>query len=523
VLDLACGSGSFLIRAYDALLGWEAELAGMPMEQLTQEYRMPVLRRNIFGVDLDPQAIEIARLNLLLRALRERQRLPELRDNIKRGNSLVSGGEAELRPFFADGWREKQPFEWEREFPEIMKAGGFDVVIGNPPYVRVDTIPNDEKRYYKQVYQTCVGKYDLYYLFFEKAISLVREGGFLAFITPNRFCTNSTGEKLRELLTSQGAEVQVTSVSQLPVFEDAANYPVITIVHKTASQPKRLIHASPEDVLDLLSGRPSYELTDRDMAALPRGIIPINCTERDIRLAVTVRKRAVPAKEFMKFHEGLRIPATYEQRRERGSAEIPIIKQFQFTRYSPVDEGAYLSTKNFKLLFPREPERVRACNSKKLVLAEDALRVEATLDASRGLCQGGVYFGVLVADDRYDIRYLLGLLNSKLISFVYKAFYSGIHMGGGYLRFRSEYLQELPIKRIAWGKPEEKRQHDRVVGLVEEMLALQERVAPLRNVPSEERAELERHIVQVDWAIDEAVYELYGLTDAERLLVERET
>ena len=129
ILDPACGSGSFLIRAYDELLRWHGVHTAMALEQLTHEYRMPVLRENIFGVDLDPQAVEIARLNLLLRALARRERLPTLAENVKRGNSLISGGEAELKLYFGDGWREKQPFDWEQEFPDVVREGGFDVVM----------------------------------------------------------------------------------------------------------------------------------------------------------------------------------------------------------------------------------------------------------------------------------------------------------------------------------------------------------------------------------------------------------
>jgi len=129
ILDPACGSGSFLIRAYDELLRYHARIRGKTPDELEWRDRLPLLTGNIFGVDLDDQAVQIARLNLLLRALARRETLPSLAENIRRGNSLISGGEAELRPYFGDGWREKHPFNWEQEFSGIMARGGFDVVM----------------------------------------------------------------------------------------------------------------------------------------------------------------------------------------------------------------------------------------------------------------------------------------------------------------------------------------------------------------------------------------------------------
>ncbi len=113
ILDPACGSGSFLIRAYDELLNYHAKVKGKTVADLDWMERMEVLTRNIFGVDLDPQAVEIARLNLLLRALSERKSLPSLANNIQCGNSLISGSDEELQQCLGDNFKEKKPFNWE--------------------------------------------------------------------------------------------------------------------------------------------------------------------------------------------------------------------------------------------------------------------------------------------------------------------------------------------------------------------------------------------------------------------------
>ena len=129
ILDLSCGSGAFLTRALDELLKHRAQLEGRAITELGQADRLSVLSSNIFGVDLDKQAVEIARLNLLIKALAQPGTLPKLSDNIKQGNSLISGGESELRSYFGDEWEAQQPFNWEKEFQGIMSEGGFDIVV----------------------------------------------------------------------------------------------------------------------------------------------------------------------------------------------------------------------------------------------------------------------------------------------------------------------------------------------------------------------------------------------------------
>ena len=165
ILDPACGSGSFLIRAYDELLNYHAKVRSKATTELDQFDRMPILTGNIFGVDLDQQAVEFARLNLLLRGLAKRDHLPPLTNNIRRGNSLISGTEEELKAYFGDNWRDKKPFNWEQEFKDIMANGGFDVVIGNPPYVRIQSLPRDEADYFRSHFKSAYGSFDLYVLF----------------------------------------------------------------------------------------------------------------------------------------------------------------------------------------------------------------------------------------------------------------------------------------------------------------------------------------------------------------------
>ncbi len=521
ILDPACGSGSFLIRAYDALLRYHADASDRPEEHIFSDERTAILKRNIFGVDLDSQAVEIARLNLLIRGLAQRELLPFLDQNIRRGNSLISGEPEALKKWFGDEWEEKHPLDWEKVFPKVMSDGGFDVVIGNPPYVRVDALPKEEKRLWKDGFGSAVGKYDVYYLFLELASRLISDKGCIGFITPNRYCTNTTGEQLRRLPLQPDSHLTVISVSRVPVFTDAAVYPVITVFRRADhGDVKRLTVydiARPEE---LPTASPSYELLGGKIDVLPRAIIPLGVTEKPLRLTLKILKKSPNAGHILKIQEGLRIPTSWESTTRRSPHEPLIVKQYQFSRYSIIQERTYLPLEYFAKLDSKRSQRVKNCLKPKLVFAEDALQIEATLDQTAGLCQGGVYYATLKPNPTHSLKYLLALYNSKLLTFVFKSLYSGIHMGGGYLRFRTQYLEELPLRPIDFSDKIEKGLHDVIVSKVERMLELQERMGPIRDVATSEREELQQLIDRVDREIDNLVYDLYGLTRAERKLVE---
>ena len=192
VLDPACGSGSFLIKALEMLNDKYIEL-GQDGDEVT---KLQILTNNIFGVDLDEQAVEIARLNLCINSLDGKMKLPFLTDNIKCGNSLVSGTDVELKKHFGTAFRDKRAFNWQEQFPSVFAQGGFDVVIGNPPYGA--ELSKEDQEYFKAVYD--IGSTDTAILFIKKAMMNLKHDGSLGFIIPKAFCFASNYEKIRNFI-----------------------------------------------------------------------------------------------------------------------------------------------------------------------------------------------------------------------------------------------------------------------------------------------------------------------------------
>lgn len=241
VCDPACGSGSFLIRAFEILdehAKREKNQKGLD-SAINYARKIQILTSNIYGVDLDNEAVEIARLNLLLRVVEMRSHLPSLVNNIECGNSLISGTEKDLEKFLGKNWRDKKPFNWKGEFSEVFKQGGFDAIIGNPPYIKeyVDKSAFDglhDSPYYQ-------GKMDIWTLFACQAIDHLKNGGYFSFIAPNSWLTNTGASVFRNKILKEGEIISFIDFGDFKVFKDAGIQTMIFIFQKKKPRSKYLV------------------------------------------------------------------------------------------------------------------------------------------------------------------------------------------------------------------------------------------------------------------------------------------
>ncbi len=226
ICDPACGSGAFLNQALEFLINEHAyidELQANLLEasMILQDVSNHVLEKNIFGVDINDESVEIAKLSLWLRTAQRGRKLTSLNNNIKCGNSLIDDPEI----------AGEKAFKWQNEFPQIFEKGGFDVIIGNPPYVRVQNLDYKTIDFYKNNFTVSFQRIDLYLLFFEKAYSLLNKTGVLSFINPTMFVNSDYGIGLRKFLKNKGL-TEIVDFGDLAIFEDAITYTGIFTLSK---------------------------------------------------------------------------------------------------------------------------------------------------------------------------------------------------------------------------------------------------------------------------------------------------
>jgi len=599
ILDPACGSGSFLIGAYQYLLDWHLkEYSNNPEKykkvlyqgpagdwRLTTAEKKRILLNNIYGVDIDTQAVEVTKLSLLLKVLEgeneetlnaqmrlfHERALPDLGNNIKCGNSLIGPDFYENQQLGLLDEEEAyriNAFDWKAEFPEVMSEhGGFDAVIGNPPYVRQEAL-GDIKDYFKQHYQVYHGAADLYTYFIERSITLLKRHGILGFIVSNKWLRSNYGMSLRSWLKHYHIE-EIIDFGDLSVFKKATIYPCIISIWKDApakdfyvSQVKTLKFDSLRDYVSEHNYKVNQaSLSDQgwSLSDMPIQLLFDKLCSLGVPLSNYVNKRIYRG-VLTGFNEAFVIN---NDTRSRLISEDPrseeVIKPFlvgrHTKRYQTPKINQYLiftrrgiEIKNYPAierhlvqfksrLMPKPKNWTgrkwegRKTGAYQWYEIQDTIDYYAEFEKPKIIVPSIINKAAYTFDDKgffsndktsiivTDDLYLLGILNSRLSDFVMHLISSTKR--GGYFEYKPMYLAQLPIRTIDFSDSTDKARHDKMVSLVERMLDLHKQLAAA-NTPHEKKV-IQTQIDATDRQIDNLVYALYDLTEEEIKIVEEAT
>ncbi len=450
ICDPACGSGAFLNAALNFLIA-EHKLIdemGARVEGATIVFpnvENSILENNLYGVDINEESVEIAKLSLWLRTAKPHRKLNSLNDNIKCGNSLIDD------PAVAG----EKAFNWQNEFPKVFAKGGFDVVIGNPPYVSANELKKSytEEAYntLKKNYRTAKGTVDLYIYFFEKGLSILNLNGLLSYITPNRYLSASYGYELRRLIITEKAFYQLIDYSDKKVFEDASTYPVITflknrtchddiICGKFDDGHNLISRLYPSDKLDILDDDILGFLLNDKLTITKKVIeesVSLTCVG-EINATSTAKEADDYAPLIFEIGEGYKLINT-------GTID-PFVTSWGFKNLTK--QGRQYLTPYLPNNSPLvSPNRHSLYSSPKIIISKIGLQCEAFYDKE------GIYASIdtnCIHSFTPDFlpEYVLCWLNSKLYNYTFECLFDGLRMSGGYLLYSSPNLRNTYIKHL---------------------------------------------------------------------------
>ncbi len=607
ILDPACGSGSFLIGAYQYLLDWYLEQYakeaskykkmiykdGLDQWKLVTKEKKNILLNNIYGVDIDRQAVEVTKLSLLLKVLENEnsdtlqsqmqlfheRALPDLSQNIKYGNSLIGtdffiGKNLEL--FERDDMENINAFDWDGKdgFANIMKAGGFDVVIGNPPYVRQESLGDAFKSYTQSRYETYAGTADLYVYFIEKSCKLLNKDGYYSVIVANKWMRGNYGQALRQFLEKRKI-YEIIDFGDLPVFQGATTYPCIIKVSNAKPKDFHVLKVSDldgsnrNDWLSTLMKKNAYKI---NLSYLSPSAWSLN-TEAEAKLLEKIKSAGIPLEEYTggKIYRGILTGLNEAfvidtETKDRLIKEDPkskeIIKPFlegkDIKRYGILENRKWLIfipwhfplhkdssikgvskeaeiefSKNYPSVYQHLLKFKRQLSNRNKV--ETGIRYEwyalqrCAASYYQEFEKSKIIWGNLAKEAPFsfdtsrayvnapgcifitDNLYTLGCLNSKLNWYYLKSIAAGRQ--GGFIEAKPTYVEQIHIPQVVATKNKQMEQ------LVDQMLYSRKQLHFAKS--DVDKKHYQQKIGIVDKQINTLVYELYGLTKEEINIIEK--
>jgi type I restriction-modification system DNA methylase subunit len=547
--DIACGSGSFLIEVYAQLLEHHVRyyLANRDKAKtdevferdgqlhLSLKKKKEILLNNIYGVDIDFQATEVTQLSLYLKLLEDATLseahqfglfketiLPDLKQNVVCGNSLVENDVDDGALFPENDVAKLKPMRPGDVFPRVIKRGGFDAIVGNPPYRMIQPHNTEPELidYMRKHFAAAEFKVDLFHLFLQRAVNLLRQNAFLGYIVPSTILNNVYTESLRKWLMER-CEINSIAVAPGKVFENADVHTCVIVFSRQVSsgirEKKRILTTS--ELSEGFSDDPNFHSSSvqGDFQQLPGCVWNILVNETNSSLVRKLIWQNVALRDLANINRGLITGdrQKYFSASRESKDYVPIVAGGDVQRY-------YVNPPSEFVLFVR-PESAGGCWDEDVHLAPHKVVVrQIGTGPTAGILQqpvavtGNIF--TVMGKTLEEEMYLLGLINSRIADFFWRVMFNDFKTSFPQVTIFS--LGQLPIRKLDRSSASETKQFDTIVKLVGSMIDLKHNLSIAKTDAEKNRLELQCE--SLDRQIDEAVYELYGLTAEEIRIVEGE-
>lgn len=564
---------------------------------LSLKQKQDILLNNIYGVDIDYQAVEVTQLSLFLKLLEDETTatandmqvlfkekiLPDLSKNIVCGNSLIGTDIYEGSMFPTEEEKKINAMNFENKFPDIMKNGGFDAIVGNPPYVRIQemkvSLPYAVPYLKKEYYSASKGNYDIYVVFVERGLELLNAQGVLGFILPNKFFNSQYGEPIRKVISTGKHLDRIVHFGANQVFKGATTYTALMFLRKSRQMEFDFIKV--QNITEWLA-KSKYETGKISTDDVSKKDWDFN-TGKSSNIIKKIKSNIL-LNDFANVFVGLQTSADdvfildiiSESKKhftlfsKSLNKEVKVEKDLFHHLVSGTDVKRYYTpNKRQYILFPYEikNEKASMIDWKKLVskypLTANYLQLNKKKleNREKGRMKNKKWYGYIYLKNmvkqtyikiciprlvdklhciidlkgeyyldnvdvcgitlkevymNHDLRYLCALINSKLLVW-YFPFISATFRGSWYSANR-QFISKLPIKTIDFTNQDEKAKHDKLVSLVEQILAAKKQLDEVKT--EKDKMYYESRCNSLDREIDKIVYELYGLSEEDIRIVE---
>jgi hypothetical protein len=525
IVDPAMGSGHFLLGTVKFLheklmeaLAKDEGSGGLGSRDL----RWEILHNCVFGADINPVAVELAKFSLWMFTASAENRLENLSDQLVVGNSLVTSEIFEQKatnkiPKVTED--DITPVDWKELFSQVYDTidPGFDAVVGNPPYISMLALDKAQhpgiKQHWKNHFKSASGAFDIFILFFELAFNLAKKNGRISFIVPNKFLAAEYAVEFRKVILDRVTFAELLDLSREKVWS-ASVYPIVPIFVNDKSKASFSTNVyRPKN-----SSLSSIEL----IAKVPRSTLekmPDLIWSFMSQPGVNWLLKALEAPEVLEnvsdicgastVSEGSEYPTLIVDRGTAPSGNYAkfVVSGTSFRYYStwgkaPVQYmGKRYKTPWIRLSDPMPDRRAEQARQKKIVMAKVALAPRGFIDTK------GEYVGAYttyIFEKAIPLAFIAGIVNSTLINFVFRSLYDALAMSGGYLRCQPPQVKRIPFPGLDLDKKADRDRVERMVKKVEKLTSLLAKSQPdLTNIKALENE------------IDDEVFKLYGFTTSE--------